>query len=89
MVESIDVRVAPNGRLVLPKTIRTALGLTDGGKITITLENGEVHILSTAQRIALAQAHYRAHVIHDFSSDDLLADRKREALAESLNDLGG
>jgi AbrB family looped-hinge helix DNA binding protein len=86
MSETIDVRVASNGRLVLPKAIRSALGLKEAGKVTMTIEGGEVRIISNLQRIALAQAFYRKHVIHDFSSDDFLAERKREALAEDLKD---
>jgi AbrB family looped-hinge helix DNA binding protein len=87
MVDMIDVRVASNGRLVLPKAIRTALGLKEAGKVTMTIEGGEVRIVSSLQRVAQAQAFYRKHVIHDFSSDDLLAERKREAQAEELKDL--
>jgi AbrB family looped-hinge helix DNA binding protein len=86
MSETIDVRVASNGRLVLPKAIRSALGLKDAGKVTMTIEDGEVRIISNLQRIAQAQAFYRKHVVNDFSSDDFLAERKREALAEDLKD---
>jgi AbrB family looped-hinge helix DNA binding protein len=82
MLQMIDVSVASNGRLVLPKAIRTALGVEAGGKLTIALEDGDVRILSAPQRVALAQAYYRAHVVHDFTSDDFLVERKREALEE-------
>jgi aromatic ring-cleaving dioxygenase len=41
-----------------------------------------VKITTIAKNIAAAQAMYRAHVIHDSTSDDFLAERRKEALAE-------
>ena len=75
----IGVRIASSERLVLPKTIRTALGLNYAGTIIMSGDDGEVRITSMAKRIAKAQAHYRAHVGHDSSTDDFLAERCKEA----------
>jgi AbrB family looped-hinge helix DNA binding protein len=87
MSEMVKVQVAANGRMVVPKAIRNALGLKDAGTIIMSVDDGQVHITSMAMRIAQAQAHYRAHVVNDLSSDDFLAERRREALEDDLKDL--
>jgi AbrB family looped-hinge helix DNA binding protein len=87
MSEMIGVRVASNGRLVLPKAIRSALGLKDAGTIVMSVDDGEVRITSTLQRVKKAQAYYRANVVDDFSTDDFLAERRKEALEEDRKHL--
>jgi bifunctional DNA-binding transcriptional regulator/antitoxin component of YhaV-PrlF toxin-antitoxin module len=82
MSEMVRVQVAANGRLVVPKAFRAALGLKDAGTVLMSLDDGEVKITTIAKNIAAAQAMYRAHVIHDSTSDDFLAERRKEALAE-------
>jgi bifunctional DNA-binding transcriptional regulator/antitoxin component of YhaV-PrlF toxin-antitoxin module len=82
MSEMVRVQVAANGRLVLPKALRAALGLQDAGSVLMSLDDGDIKITSIAKSVAAAQALYRAHVVHDFTSDDFLAERRKEALAE-------
>jgi bifunctional DNA-binding transcriptional regulator/antitoxin component of YhaV-PrlF toxin-antitoxin module len=78
MQQMIDVRIAPNGRMVLPKSARTALGLTGEGVISLSVEGDEVKLSSMQANIKHAQALYRAHVKTDQSSDGFLADRREE-----------
>lgn len=86
MANSLAVRVASNGRLVLPKAIRKALGLEDAGVIVMSVVDGEVRLTSMAKNVAAAQAYYKAHVLRDYSTDDFLEDRRKEALAERTFD---
>lgn len=89
MTASLSIRVASNGRMVLPKAIRTALGLKDAGVIVVSVVDNEIRLTSMAKNIAAAQAYYREHVVNDNSTDDFLAERRKEALAENIKDLAG
>lgn len=79
MSQMIDVRVAPNGRMVLPKAARAALGVTGAGVVALSIDGDEVKLASMASRVRYAQALYREHVKDGTSSDDFLEARRREA----------
>jgi bifunctional DNA-binding transcriptional regulator/antitoxin component of YhaV-PrlF toxin-antitoxin module len=74
-----NVRIAANGRMVLPKAVRAALGVDGAGVVSISIEGGEAKLTSMASRIKHAQALYRKHVKNDRSSDDFLEERRQEA----------
>jgi bifunctional DNA-binding transcriptional regulator/antitoxin component of YhaV-PrlF toxin-antitoxin module len=82
----MSVRVASNGRLVLPKAIRKALGVENAGVVVMSVVDDEVRLTSVAKNIAAAQAYYKAHVLRDATTDDFLEDRRKEALAERTFD---
>jgi AbrB family looped-hinge helix DNA binding protein len=86
MTGSLAVKVASNGRLVLPKAVREALGLKDAGVVVMSVVDDEVRLTSMAKNVAAAQAYYKAHVVRDYSTDDFLDDRRKEALAERTFD---
>jgi bifunctional DNA-binding transcriptional regulator/antitoxin component of YhaV-PrlF toxin-antitoxin module len=86
MSNSMSVRVASNGRLVLPKAIRKALGVENAGVVVMSVVDDEVRLTSVAKNIAAAQAYYKAHVLRDATTDDFLEDRRKEALAERTFD---
>ena len=79
MAQLIDVRIASNGRMVLPRAVRDALGLDGAGVVVISVNGDEVTMSSMRTAVARAQALYRAHATADQSSDDFLAERRREA----------
>jgi bifunctional DNA-binding transcriptional regulator/antitoxin component of YhaV-PrlF toxin-antitoxin module len=84
MAEQIEVRIMPNGRMVLPKAARAALGLAGAGVIAVSVEGDEVKLTSMAASIRKAQALYQAHVKDDQSSEDFLEARKAEAAREPV-----
>ena len=84
MQQAINVRIAPNGRMVLPKAVRAALGVEGAGVIALTVDGDEVKLTSMASRIRYAQALYREHVKSDYSSDDFLEERRQEAERDRL-----
>ena len=79
MSETVDVRVAANGRLVLPKTVREAMGLDGETVVTLVMEEGGVRLIPLSERIAEAQALYRATARRDRTVDDFLRERREEA----------
>ena len=79
MQETIDVRVATNGRMVLPRSVRNALGVTGAGVVVLSVDGDVVKLSSMRQSINRAQALYRARVTNDQSSADFLEERRIEA----------
>ena len=79
MPRTIDLRVASNGRLVLPKSMREAMGLHGDTKVVATIDGDEVRLTPVHHGARRAQALYRAHVKSPHSVDDFLRDRQEEA----------
>ena len=82
MSETIDLRVGANGRMVLPKAIRQALGLSGDTKVIATVEGDEVRLTPIHHGVRRAQDLYRQHVTNDRSTDDFLRERRAEAEAD-------
>jgi AbrB family looped-hinge helix DNA binding protein len=75
---SEKVRIAANGRLVVPKALRDAAGIKGETELVLTFKEGQIQISTIADRVRRAQELFRKHVKHDFSSDDFLATRERD-----------
>ena len=73
------MRIAENGRLVIPSSFRRALGIEAGDEVILRLENDELHIISQRQRLARAQALVRRYVDPSRSLADELIQERREA----------
>ena len=72
------------GRLVLPTEVRRSLGLEAGDQVVFVLDERGVRLLpSRAEALKRAQALVRKYVPEGRSlSEELLEDRRREALLE-------
>ena len=81
--QSIDVKVASNGRMVLPASVRKAMGLHGDAKVILTVENDEVRLSPIGHGVSRAQALYREHAKHGRTIDDFLSDRKAELATEA------
>lgn len=79
---TFDSKMARNGRMVLPKLVREALGLPEGGTVVFSLEDGEVKLTSIQQSVRRAQEIYRQFAKQTFSVDDFIAERRAEAASE-------
>ena len=73
-----DVKVAANGRMVLPKVVRNALGMDGETRLVVKLEDGEVRLVPIAAVVDEVQRLYRENVVNDISSGEFLAQRKAE-----------
>ena len=72
--------IGDGGRLVIPAEYRKALGIKPGDEVLLTLEDGEIKLVSTRQAIARAQALVRKYVPKDRSlSEELIRERREEA----------
>ena len=83
MVQTIDVRVAENGRMILPQVVRKAMGLHGDTKVILTLEDDVVRLSPVGHGVSRAQALYRQHARTARTTDDFLADRREEADLET------
>lgn len=83
MAQTIDVKVAENGRMILPLLVRRAMGLRGETKVVLTLENDQVRLSPIGHGVTRAQALYRQLSKNGRTTDDFLADRRDEADRES------
>jgi AbrB family looped-hinge helix DNA binding protein len=83
-IPSAKVRLGPDGRVVIPATMREALGLKEGDVLFARLEGGEIKLLTPKAAMRRAQAIMRQFVPAGVSlADELIADRRREAEREA------
>ncbi|WP_268795746.1 MULTISPECIES: AbrB/MazE/SpoVT family DNA-binding domain-containing protein [unclassified Sphingomonas] len=78
----MDVKVAGNGRMILPASVRKAMGLHGDAKVILTVEDDQVRLSPIGHGVSRAQALYREHAKQARSTDDFLMDRKVEAAAD-------
>lgn len=84
--KSIDISVAGNGRMVLPASVRKAMGLHGDTKIILTIEDDQVRLSPIGHGVSRAQALYREHAKHARTTNDFLEERKAEAAADHGED---
>lgn len=71
------------GRLVVPAAFRRALGVQPGARLLLHLDDKGLHIQTASQALANAQQLVRRYVPEGHNlSDELVADRRREAKDE-------
>jgi bifunctional DNA-binding transcriptional regulator/antitoxin component of YhaV-PrlF toxin-antitoxin module len=78
----MDVRVAANGRLILPRAVRDAMGLTGDTKVHLTVVGDVVRLEPLGHRVRRAREMYRAAINDPRTTEDFLRDRHAEADAE-------
>ncbi|KQN04087.1 AbrB family transcriptional regulator [Sphingomonas sp. Leaf25] len=79
---NMDVKVAGNGRMILPASVRKAMGLHGDAKVILTVEDDQVRLSPIGHGVSRAQALYREHARQTRTTDDFLIDRKAEAAAD-------
>jgi AbrB family looped-hinge helix DNA binding protein len=72
--------IREGGRLVIPASYRKALGLKPGDEVLLSLEDGEIRVVSTRQAVARAQTLVRRYIPKGRKlSEELIKDRREEA----------
>lgn len=82
VAQTIDVKVAENGRMILPASVRKAMGLHGEAKVILTVEDDQVRLSPIGHGVSRAQALYREHAKQPRTTEDFLSDRKAEAAAD-------
>jgi AbrB family looped-hinge helix DNA binding protein len=76
---SMKVRMGGDGGVVIPLSAREALGLKAGDALVVSVEDGELRLLTIPAAVRKVQAIVRKFVPDDVSLvDELLEDRRRE-----------
>lgn len=78
----MDVKIASNGRLILPRQAREAMGLSGDTKVSVMIEGDVVHLVPLSHRVRRAQEMYREAVTAPRTTEDFLRDRREEAERE-------
>ena len=83
-MNKIRVRISETGRVSIPADVRKIMGLEHGGVVTMELDGNDLRIRTLREGVARAQAVARRLVGDggDILSDELIAERRREASRE-------
>ena len=81
-ISSERVKVARNGRLVLPAPYRRALGLTEGGDLVLTLRDGHLELEPPKLAVERAREAVRRYAARRDLAGELLRERREEAVDE-------
>ncbi|MGI8771070.1 MAG: AbrB/MazE/SpoVT family DNA-binding domain-containing protein [Acidobacteriaceae bacterium] len=83
VIEEARTRINENGRLVIPASIRRALGLESGDEVVLLVEGNELRMTTPRKRAERAQQLFKKYVGEGIRvSDELLADRRKESAGE-------
>jgi AbrB family looped-hinge helix DNA binding protein len=76
-------KVGEGGRVVIPAEIRRLIGVKEGDRILLLVEDGELHVITVSQGIKRAQELARPYVRPGVSIvDELIAERRAEVACE-------
>ncbi len=78
----MDVRIAANGRMVLPRAAREAMGLSGEAKLTLTVEGDVVRLEPVSHRVRRAREMYHQAIKTPRTTEQFLENRREEALAD-------
>jgi antitoxin PrlF len=76
-------RIEGKGRVVIPASFRSALGLKIGDEIDLRIEDNEIRMSTLQSRLAKSRQRLRKFVKPGrLLSDELIAERRRAAMNE-------
>ncbi len=83
MEQGIRVRLNANGRVVIPASVRKALGVEAGDELILEKQDDVFLLTTQQQRIQRAQRRAQRHLQPGTSlSDELIAERRKAAQNE-------
>jgi len=86
-MEPLTIRVDGSGRVVIPRDIRIALGIADGGELRLTVQDGELRAISRAVALRRIWAETEALPPTPPATETLFALRRAEAKRGLQQDL--
>lgn len=82
-MNEVRMKLNENGRVVIPASLRSALGIEAGDELVMRIEDGELRITTLKRRIERAQNRVRKYVKPGtLLSDELIASRREAARHE-------
>ena len=81
------LKVAPDGRFVIPAAARAAMDLDEDGTVTVVLRDGELTLVSPRAAIRKIQEILKPHRSESGSIvDEFIAEKRAEAAREERED---
>lgn len=79
-MDHVRISVDASGRFVIPKELRTALGIERGGELIVSMEDGAMLAMTQMEAVRRVQRLLRKTVPEGVSLvDELIAERRQEA----------
>jgi bifunctional DNA-binding transcriptional regulator/antitoxin component of YhaV-PrlF toxin-antitoxin module len=76
----VMARMDPSGRIVIPRDLREALGVPEGGELRLRVENGELRATTRLSALRRIQAEVKATRWQGASPvEELIAERRADA----------
>jgi AbrB family transcriptional regulator, stage V sporulation protein T len=76
-------KIYGGGKMAIPADVRRALGIKDGDRVTLDIEDGRLTVKTQAQLIKEIQAYFKSFVPEGVSLvDELISERRAEAARE-------
>ena len=85
-MEPFSVRMDASGRVVIPRDLRVALGLPDGGELRLTVQDGELRATSRATALRRIWAETAALPPAPQNAADLLIATRRTESRRGLHE---
>ena len=82
-MNTYKLKMAPNGRVVIPAELRKAMGVASGEELIATWEGDGLRIATMKQNIERVQRHAKPYIKPGVSRvDELIAERREAAKRE-------
>ena len=78
-----DVRIGPQGRVIIPSAMRKSMDLKPGDTLTVRVEDDRLVFEKPDRILARLQAKYRTVPRRVSMVDELIAERRAEATKET------
>jgi len=76
----LRTHLGSNGRIVIPASVRRALGIEEGDELILVVEDGEIRLRTAKEAVRKAQELVRRYSRSEGSlADSLVAERREEA----------
>jgi AbrB family looped-hinge helix DNA binding protein len=85
-MQDLLVRVDGSGRVVIPRDVRIALGIPDGGELRLTVQDGELRAVSRATALRRIWAETAALPAQMDSATEMLAAARRAEAHRGLHE---
>jgi AbrB family looped-hinge helix DNA binding protein len=88
-LKSVKTRINPNGRIVIPASLREAMAIEPGDEVLLHVVEGVLHVEAQSARVRRVQASLGRLIAPDRKlSDKLASERRAEARREQEDWIG-